>query len=101
MHWFWRTLITWFTGVACAVVGFLIYGQTVYDVIGFYYVDYSGTMSILLVIAHGCIPTLVSIGVYHQLSVPRWERDYTRCGRCGYILSGLQEPRCPECGVAI
>jgi hypothetical protein len=23
---------------------------------------------------------------------------YTRCGRCGYILEGLKEPRCPECG---
>jgi hypothetical protein len=87
--------------VACAVVGFLIYGQTFYHVIGFYYADYSLTVSILLVLAHGCIPVLISIGVYHWLSAPRWEADYTRCGRCGYILSGLQEPRCSECGVAI
>ena len=101
MHWFWRTLIAWLTGVACAVVGFLIYGEIVYDIIDFYYVDYTLTVSVLLVVAHGCIPTLVNIGVYHRLSAPRWERDYTRCGRCGYILSGLQKPRCPECGVAI
>lgn len=26
---------------------------------------------------------------------------HTRCGSCGYILKGLTEPRCSECGVAI
>ena len=25
----------------------------------------------------------------------------TRCRRCGYILRGLAEPRCPECGKSI
>ena len=25
----------------------------------------------------------------------------TRCRRCGYILRGITEPRCPECGEAI
>lgn len=25
----------------------------------------------------------------------------TRCGRCGYALSGLREPVCPECGTRI
>ena len=25
----------------------------------------------------------------------------TRCGACGYVLEGLKEPRCPECGRAI
>jgi hypothetical protein len=35
----------------------------------------------------------------------RWRvlgyRGPTRCGVCGYGLSGLREPRCPECGRAI
>lgn len=26
---------------------------------------------------------------------------HTRCGNCGYILKGLEEPRCSECGTAI
>jgi hypothetical protein len=26
---------------------------------------------------------------------------YPRCGNCGYILRGLPEPRCPECGTPI
>lgn len=25
----------------------------------------------------------------------------TRCRKCGYILRGLSEPRCPECGERI
>jgi hypothetical protein len=25
----------------------------------------------------------------------------SRCRRCGYILRGLSEPRCPECGEGI
>ncbi len=101
LHWFWRSLITWFAAVVCAVLGFLVYGQSVYGFIGFYYNDYNLTTSMLLVASHGCIPTLVGIGVYDWLSAPRWEGNHTRCGRCGYILSGLQEPRCPECGVVI
>ncbi len=31
-----------------------------------------------------------------------WRRDReTRCRACGYILRGLSEPRCPECGERI
>lgn len=33
---------------------------------------------------------------------PRTSPDtYTRCRKCHYILAGLSEPRCPECGEAI
>jgi hypothetical protein len=29
-----------------------------------------------------------------------YERE-TRCRKCGYILRGISEPRCPECGERI
>ena len=33
---------------------------------------------------------------------PREKKDgHTRCGKCGYILKGLTEPRCSECGERI
>jgi len=32
---------------------------------------------------------------------PLGYRGPSRCGRCGYELSGLKEPRCPECGLVI
>lgn len=28
------------------------------------------------------------------------EHDPSRCVKCGYLLYGLSEPRCPECGTA-
>lgn len=34
------------------------------------------------------------------LSVRRPDNE-TRCRKCGYILRGLTEPRCPECGERI
>jgi hypothetical protein len=32
-------------------------------------------------------------------NVPRGSEPWT-CSRCGYLLYGLVEPRCPECGQA-
>jgi RNA polymerase subunit RPABC4/transcription elongation factor Spt4 len=35
----------------------------------------------------------------------RWSGSHpeneTRCRKCGYILRGISEPRCPECGESI
>lgn len=35
-----------------------------------------------------------------QAGRPVSDRE-TRCRKCGYILRGLSEPRCPECGETI
>jgi hypothetical protein len=42
-----------------------------------------------------------ALGVYAWLSRARRPDGHTHCGECGYILKGLAEPRCPECGHAI
>ena len=40
--------------------------------------------------------------VLAHLLTPRETKDgHTRCGKCGYILKGLTEPRCSECGERI
>ena len=40
--------------------------------------------------------------ILFNLLYPTTDRDpFTRCERCGYILKGLPEPRCPECGTQI
>lgn len=48
---------------------------------------------------------IVAIGlavfVYGWLSQVRSGEHETRCRRCQYILRGLSEPRCPECGTSI
>jgi len=42
---------------------------------------------------------IASLWLYHRLTsyVPKLD-GHTRCGNCGYILKGLAEPRCTECG---
>ena len=45
------------------------------------------------------ILTLGSVVVYSRLTPSSFFDDgLTRCGNCGYILKGISEPRCPECG---
>jgi len=47
---------------------------------------------------------LVGIVTFVILSAIRSHGSFdgmTRCGKCGQILSGLSEPRCPECGMRL
>ena len=47
---------------------------------------------------------LVGIVTFIILSAIRSHGSFdgmTRCGKCGQILSGLTEPRCPECGMRL
>ncbi|MEX0652814.1 MAG: hypothetical protein WD534_02190 [Phycisphaeraceae bacterium] len=37
---------------------------------------------------------------FPQPTDPKQASQPPRCRRCGYILEGLTEPRCPECGLA-
>jgi hypothetical protein len=37
---------------------------------------------------------------YAYLRRRKWS-EYLRCPKCAYILKGLSEPRCPECGERI
>lgn len=37
-----------------------------------------------------------------MINIQEMRRDgQTRCRKCGHILRGLTEPRCPECGTPI
>ncbi len=49
---------------------------------------------------------VAALGAYSTCrGLERWwplgYRGPTRCGGCGYVLHGLREPRCPECGLVI
>ena len=45
-------------------------------------------------------PTITALFLYAL--TPREPNDgHTRCGKCGYILKGLTEPRFSECGERI
>ena len=45
---------------------------------------------------------LLSMLVFSRLRAKRAaDNGYLHCLKCGYILKGLSEPRCPECGERI
>ena len=45
-------------------------------------------------------PTVAAV-LAHMLTPKEPKDGHTRCGKCGYILKGLTEPRCSECGERI
>jgi hypothetical protein len=57
----------------------------------------SGIIMVLLLVS-------IPVGVY-SLLMHRYGRGWagqeTVCRKCGYILKGITEPRCPECGERI
>jgi uncharacterized paraquat-inducible protein A len=96
MHWFWRATV--------AVVGSLIFLTT----LQFLLIRSSGIQlfaSLPFGIALRLFSLLLPIALYALLThifpgQPQRDRE-TRCRRCDYILRGIPEPRCPECGEQI
>jgi len=45
------------------------------------------------------LPLVGAVAAYHMIRrhVPPISGE-THCGNCGYVLRGLSEARCPECG---
>ncbi len=44
---------------------------------------------------------IIATVLAHVLAPKEPKDGHTRCGKCGYILKGLTEPRCSECGERI
>ncbi len=66
-----------------------------------YYLWYSlGEYPVLIAVYF--LPAILVAAVSYTLATLRAKAteldDGPRCRRCGYILRGLTEPRCPECG---
>jgi len=99
MHWFWRATITVVVGL---VLMHLYTRFSIADAIYSMAAFYLGYLPARLIIF---IPVLiVPIAIYGVLTYrygPRPIDRETRCRKCGYILRGISEPRCPECGERI
>ena len=103
MHWFWRAIL--------AAIGGWFFGQGVYSFVWDIVYWVRGTTQIadddplvdlvwnfqLVVVA------IIAVAIYAVLSRLRENQQLreTRCRRCGYILRGITEPRCSECGERI
>jgi hypothetical protein len=89
MHWFWRAAIGALVGFVIAVAAGLIMGS----------VRPGGVFQptevlVITFIYFLCFLSGTTVAV-------RLPSRQPRCRRCGYILRGLTEPRCPECGERI
>ena len=108
LHWFWRAAIAVFCGTCFGQVFFfvtnhitmitvgspanLVYRQQPYGLLAG-----MGVLGFLLCTAAGVL-------VYAFLTCrfgPSALDNETRCRKCGYILRGITEPRCSECGERI
>jgi hypothetical protein len=52
------------------------------------------------------LPALIPAFIVYGVLIRFWgpvcrQDDETRCRKCAYILRGISEPRCPECGERI
>ena len=96
MHCFWRAAIAVVLGImavpVCVVLLFFISKQ-------------HDSANLFHWIGFGLIPPVLSVVIYGLLT-RRYYRlkgldNETRCRECQYILRGITEPRCPECGERI
>jgi len=97
--WYWRAAVASVGGVIFAAVQFVPLSLWLFKV------GPGQTWVFLLHAAIGALPCLVSVAIYGVLTSfcpPKgdFERE-TRCRKCGYILRGITEPRCSECGERI
>ena len=82
-------------------VGLFVYQRSLYPSVAMGPQDYFGQILSILFMGLFC---LFAVIVYHYLT-----RKYvgigfdkeTHCRKCGYILKGITEPRCSECGEQI
>src|SRR5262245_58493926 len=100
MHWFWRAAIAILFGTTLGTpIGIFLYNRPLYWLLSA--LPDTGELAAMAVPAQ-----VLSLVAYRFLTnrfppVVDDLKNETRCRKCGYILRGLTEPRCPECGERI
>ena len=96
MHWFWRAAIAVLVG---ALGGWLLIGTVLSWVNAPVAGIWIGSIPlILLQITPVCAYGLLTY--YFRPNRYLWDGEI-HCRKCGYILRGIPEPRCSECGERI
>ena len=65
------------------------------------YVLIMGPPDLLSACFLGVVPPILTIAVCWFIPSLKEDNRETRCRKCRYILRGITEPRCPECGERI
>ena len=98
MHWFWRAAIALVVGtvagIGCyAIQDFMLPPQSIRP---------AGVRPwYMLVAACSSVTALVVFIKLVPARLAEPDCSETRCRKCDYILRGISEPRCPECGERI
>ena len=102
---FYRKHITdwwWFKFGACAFVVSVVIGELSRLLSVGRFLDMPPICWVLLdVITNGSLIASGAAFVISCIKGRQVESEHLRCLKCGYILKGLSQPRCPECGQAI
>ena len=107
MHWFWRAMM--------AAILASVFAKGVHFTYSACYLLYLGTKippagfpwwGLPLGLLTGIPLALIAIWIYDVLTRRYHPKRHfldgeTRCRKCGYILRGISEPRCSECGEKI
>src|SRR5262245_50444698 len=95
MHWFWRSLITCAIAVA---LSWMFYTGPLFGVPASKR-DIKGFFMVMLFFVPASVATLLINALITKYLKPLSLMDSeTRCRKCRYILRGITEPRCSECG---
>ncbi len=101
MHWFWRTMIAvvaWGCGSICTGIAWLLWNFIMTESLG----ELPDFFVVSVLAGVPCCLALVFYTVLTRRFLPTPNtNNETRCRKCGYILRGIPEPRCSECGERI
>lgn len=99
MHWFWRAAIAVGAGLLCYGLCWLMmwWSWTLPQ----YLRPLQAMIAVDSMVSLVVIPVVIYAGLTRRYYRSHPHFDETRCRRCGYILRGISEPRCPECGERI
>jgi hypothetical protein len=97
MHWIWRATTAFVAGwISILALGVLVQAS------GFINDPVFGAMAFISYYSSVIAVPVAAYGVLTRRYYPkRGSENETRCRQCGYILRGISEPRCPECGERI
>ena len=85
MHWFTRAMAASFVSALPFVLLCFVLSSSLLA---------SGILGCLVMVS-----SFLAVLMYHDPVTTH--QPETRCRKCGYILRGISEPRCPECGERI
>lgn len=101
LHWLSASAAGVVAGAVAAPLLYAIWSHCVHD---WLHLTHRSLLYTLLLCLRLALSPAIALGVFLFLSgIPRHEiadRE-TRCRKCGYILRGISEARCPECGERI